>query len=261
MWQFSALAGQSRGLPILVTVGKDGLMTRLLPWPLLWIVAVSLLALAVLLWGTAQGLSPFYYGTMCLIGIWVYHGARGLALEDRLQNLPLPWLPRAILLGYLAVMGEETLVGTLFALNEGITPALWAERVSQFIAFNLLAFSGAIWGLAIMTRLLPGLCRWHLLIAGGWGIFAERSYLLFLGNPIAGALIAGPNIAVYSIILAPLVLSIPWHDSDGRGRRWWAPLAAWGLMLAISIPAVLVLITLRMAHPGWFPPCDYIACD
>lgn len=235
-------------------------MTRLLPRPLLWIVALSLLALAVILYGSTQGLSPLYYGTMCLVGVRLLHGQRGLATEAWLQTLPVKPLPRAILLGYGAVMAEETLVGTLFALNEGFTPAVWAERVGQFISFNLLAFTGAILGLALATRLLPGLSRWHLLIAGAWGIFAERSYVLYLSNPIAGALISGPNVAVYSIILAPLVLSMPNHAAEGAGRRWWAPLAAWALMLALSLPAVALLMALRSAYPDAFPPCDYIAC-
>ena len=233
---------------------------RLLPTPLLWIVAFSLLALGALLWGSTQGLAPFYYATMCSLGYLAYRGDRGPKLQAWLQSLPGPPLLRAALLGYAAVMAEETLVGTSYALNEGFTLAIWTERVSQFIAFNLLAFTGAILGLTLALRLMPGLSHWHLLIAGGWGIFAERSYLLFLSNPIAGALIAGPNIAVYSIILAPLVLSLPGHDAPGAGRKLWAPLAAWGLMLLISLPAVALLMYLRSTYPLAFPDCEYIAC-
>jgi hypothetical protein len=85
--------------------------------------------------------------------------------------------------------------------------------------------------------------------------------LLFLGNPIAGALIAGPNIAVYSIILSPMVLSIPDHDAPGLGRKFWAPAAAWIIMLILSIPAVALLLYLRATYAAAFPPCDYIACD
>ena len=233
---------------------------RLLPTPLLWIVALSLLALGTLLWGTTQGLAPFYYSTMCVLGYIAYRGDRGPKVQAWLQTLPGPPLLRALLLGYAAVMAEESLVGTSYALNEGFTLAIWADRVSQFIAFNLLAFTGAILGLTLAVHLMPGLSRWHLLIAGGWGIFAERSYLLFLSNPIAGLLIAGPNIAVYSIILAPLVLSMPGHDAPGSGRRPWAPLVAWALMLLISLPAVALLMYLRSTYPATFPDCEYIAC-
>lgn len=233
---------------------------RLLPTPLLWIVALSLVALGALLWGTTQGLAPLYYGTMCVLGYLAYRGDRGPRLQAWLQSLPGPALLRAVLLGYAAVVAEETLVGTSYALNEGFTLANWTKLVSQFIAFNLLAFTGAILGLALGVRLMPGLSRWHLLIAGGWGIFAERSYLLFFGNPIAGALIAGPNIAVYSIILAPLVLSMPGHDAPGTGRRPWAPLVTWALMFLFSVPAIVLLMYLRGTYPQAFPDCEYIAC-
>ena len=235
-------------------------MPHLLPKPLLWIVALSLVALAALLYGTTQGLAPAYYGTMCLLGWIAFHGDRGPRLQSWLQSLPGPPLLRAVLLGYAAVVAEETLVGTSYTLNEGFKAEIWTERVSQFIAFNLLAFTGAILGLTLATRLMPGLSRWHLLIAGGWGIFAERSYLLFFGNPIAGALIAGPNIAVYSIILAPLVLSMPGHDVPGPGRKPWAPFVAWALMLALSLPAVALLMYLRSTYPAAFPNCEYISC-
>jgi hypothetical protein len=235
-------------------------MPHLLPKPLLWIVALSLMALAALLYGTTQGLAPAYYGTMCLLGWIAFHGDRGPRLQSWLQSLPGPPLLRAVLLGYAAVVAEETLVGTTYTLNEGFTATIWVERVSQFIAFNLLAFTGAILGLTLATRFMPGLSHWHLIIAGGWGIFAERSYLLFFGNPIAGALIAGPNIAVYSIILAPMVLSMPGHSADGHGRKLWAPLVAWALMLALSLPAVALLMYLRSTYPAAFPNCEYISC-
>lgn len=235
-------------------------MTRLLPAPLLLIVALSLGVLTIVLYRTPQALAPLYYGCMCGLGVLLYHGNRGFRLTARLQALPGPVLLRAVLLGYAAVAFEETLVGTSYALTEGFTLAIWVARAKQFIAFNLLAFTGAIIGLALATRWLPGLSRWHLLIAGGWGIFAERTFMIFLENPIAGALIAGPNIAVYSIILAPLVLSIPGHDAVGRGRAWWAPLVAWMLMLFLSLPAVAFLIWLRGICPDAFPKCDYIPC-
>ena len=131
-------------------------MTRLLPRPLLWIVAVSLLALAVLLYGSEQGLSPLYYATMCALGVGAFHGDRGPKVQAWLQGLRLPVLLRAVVLGYAAVMFEETLVGTLYALNEGFTWAVWAERVRQFVSFNLLAFTGAVLGLTAAVRLLPG---------------------------------------------------------------------------------------------------------
>lgn len=231
---------------------------RLLPLPLLAVVAVSLAALAVILHGTAQQFAPLYYALMCGLGWAAFGGNRGPVTRLWLRRLPGPVMLRAILLGYAAVILEETLVGTLYAINEGGTVAVLAERVRQFISFNLLAFTGHILGLTLACRLFAGVPQQLMLIAGVWGLFAERTYLIFLGNPIAGALIAGPNIAVYTIILAPLVLSMP--DRPGKPKVW-LPLMAWALMLALSLPAVALLGALRQSHPQAFPNCDYIACD
>jgi hypothetical protein len=71
-------------------------------------------------------------------------------------------------------------------------------------------------------------------------------------------LIAGPTIAVYSVILAPLVLSVP--ERAGR-PRWWHPIAAWVVMFAVSVPAIALVGALRTAAPDSFPPCDYIPCQ
>lgn len=234
----------------------------ILPRALLLVVVISLGIIMALFWGTDQALTPFYYATMCLLGWLAFQGGRGRASQAVLQAIGIPPLPRAILLGYAAVVVEETLVGTFFALNEGWTLDTWLRLVRQFISFNLLAFTGAILGLTLAVRLLPGLSRWHLLITGAWGVFAEGSYRLILSNPLGAILIAGPNIAVYSVILAPMVLSLPGHDrAGGPGRSLWAPCVAWGVILAFALPAVLLLGTLRQTYPDAFPPCAYISCD
>ncbi len=235
----------------------------LFPRLLLVAVGLSLCVLGLVLYGSSQQLSPIYYALMCVVAVAVFgvDRTRLSHVQTALQAIPLPALPRAILLGYAAVVAEETLVGTLFALNEGISLSVWAERVGEFVAFNVLAFTGSIWGLAIAAWLLPGVLRLHLLIAGGWGLFAEHVPQAMLTNPIAGALIVAPNIAVYTLILAPVVLSMP----ERRPVRPWVlfvvPFAAWALMLAISFPAVGLLSQLRVDHPGAFPKCDYIGCN
>jgi hypothetical protein len=231
--------------------------SRLLPRYLLIAVVVSVLPLVFFLRGTPQQLSPYYYVIVTALGVWALGEARRQEVARRLQRLPWPvWLKVGIL-GYGAVIAEEMLVGTLFALNEGFTLATWLERMGQFIAFNLLAFTGAIWGLGVSYMLFPGLRHWHFWQAGLWGIFAESTYLLYISNPVAGALITAPNVSVYAIILAPLMLSLP--ERAGT-PRWWQMPAAWAIMLALTIGPVLLLNQLRADHPGAFPSCEYIAC-
>lgn len=231
---------------------------RIVPLALAIIVGVSVLVLVVVFRGTPQALSPVYYAIITALGVLAFGGGRAPVSRAWLRGLPGRPIPRALALGFIAVVLEESLVGTLFALAERFTVEVWAQRIAQFIGFNLFAFAGPILGLTIAARVLPGFARWHLLVAGGWGLFAEGVVARAAGAPIAAVLIAGPTIAVYSVILAPLVLSLP--ERAGRSR-WWHPLAAWAMMFALSVPMIAIVAALRGAAPDSFPPCAYIPCQ
>ena len=227
---------------------------KILPRWMLWVAVPSIMALTAVLWGTPFRLSPVYYTVMILLGIGVLRPR----LSERLQRLPGPVWLRYILLGYAAVVVEESLVGTLFTLAEGAGPLLWLTRMTQFIAFNLFAFSGAIWGLGFAYGRWPGLRHWHFWLAGLWGLFAEQTLVLLVQNPIAGLILIAPNMVVYAIILAPAMLSLP--PKPGTPVRIWSLPLAWGIMLVFSVAPVLGLMALRGAYPDAFPACVYIAC-
>ncbi len=231
----------------------------ILPRWLMILLVPSLALLMLVLWSTAHWLAPVYYGVMALLGWALLGQGRWRSVQARLHRLPGPVWLRCILLGYLAVVAEEMLVGTSYALAEGNWPAQWFPRMAQFVAFNLLAFTGAILGLALAYSRFPGLRPWHWLLAGGWGLFAERVWLIGWGNPIAGAILAAPAMVVYAVILAPMMLSLPVQSGVVRAPLWGV-LPVWGVMFLASVPAVAVLILLRSAYPAAFPSCDYIPC-
>jgi hypothetical protein len=237
----------------------------ILPRWLIVLLVPSLALLVVVLWSSPHKLAPLYYGTMAVIGWGILGQGRWRGFQARLQNLPGPVWLRCICLGYLAVIFEESLVGTLYALAEGNWPGQWLPRMGQFIGFNLFAFTGAIIGLTIAYGRYPGLRPWHLVLAGVWGLFAERTWLIFWGNPMAGSLLFAPNMAVYSLILAPIMLSLPDRPRSGTGHDparapVWALFPVWALMFLLSLPAVAALLTLRAAVPDAFPSCEYIGC-
>ena len=227
---------------------------RILPRWALWASVPSILALAIVVWGSPFRFSPLYYAAMITFGFAILRPG----LSHRLQGLPGPVWVRYILLGYVAVVFEEALVGTLFSLAEGAGLPLWLTRMGQFIAFNLFAFSGAIWGLGLVYGRWPGLRHWHFWLAGLWGLFAEKTLVLLVQNPIAGLILVAPNMVVYAMILAPAMLSLP--PKPALSVRIWSLPLAWGMMFVLSLAPVLGLMALRGHYPEYFPSCDYIAC-
>jgi len=219
-----------------------------------WAAVPSIVALAAVVWGTTFRYSPLYYAVMIAIGVALLRPGLG----ERLQRWPVPVWLRYGLLAYGAVVVEESLVGSLFALAEGADVGEWPIRMGQFILFNVIAFSGAIWGLGFAYGRWPGLRRWHFWLAGIWGLFAERTLFLIVQNPIAGLILVAPNMVVYAIILAPAMLSLP--ERAATPVRLWSLPAAWGIMLVLSIGPALGLTALRAAYPSAFPACEYIEC-
>jgi len=226
-------------------------------WPL-WVS----LALLSLVFGTLnRSLIPVYYLVVVLLAapLLQRHQAR---IGARLQRIPGPPVVRFALVGYAAVIAEETLVGTLFMLQEGLNWGAWGERVGQFVGFNLLAFTGLIFGLYFAAKLfrLGPLDGW--IIAGGFGLFAEQIPWHLIANPVAGAMLLLPTMVVYSVIFTPALLSL--RPTDRGVRVWragWRAIIAWALMMVLSIAPVGGLMWLRAENPAWFPSCEYISCQ
>ncbi len=206
-----------------------------------------------------RSLTPVYYLAMVLVAAPLLQRHQS-AIGAWLQRLPAPGFVRFAAIGYAGVVLEETLVGTVFAVQEWSLQA-WPVRVGQFVAFNVLAFTGIIVGLYVVSRTLR-LGRFDpWLMAGGFGLFAEGIVLQLAAQPIAAALLILPTMTVYSVIFTPAILTVP-PASQGR-RVWPLPLRvviAWLIMGAASIIPVALLMAARASHPGFFPPCAYIAC-
>jgi hypothetical protein len=177
-----------------------------------------------------------------------------------LTTLPLPPTLRFIALAYAAVMLEETLVGTLAALLAEGDPSVWLDRVRQFITLNLFVFTGPILAFTAYIRLTTP-HRWELLvIAGGWGLFAESVLQRLVAAPMLAGLLIWPTIVVYALIFLPATLSA----SRARGMRnpplLFRVLLTWALAFAIALPSVILVEHLRQQTPDLFPPCLYMIC-
>lgn len=185
---------------------------------------------------------------------------RQQAVTDTLVRLPLPPDLRFILLAYAAVILEETLVGTLAALLAEGDPSVWSDRVRQFITLNLLVFTGPILAMAAHARVCAP-HRWEVLvIAGGWGLFAESVLQRLIAAPLLAGLLVWPTLVIYALIFLPATLSA----TPARGHRTPSLVLrlalVWGLAFAITVPLVLMVEHLRAAMPDLFPPCLYMIC-
>jgi hypothetical protein len=230
------------------------------PKPLVWPVAASAAAFSGLVGVASGSVVPFYYPLILAFGAFGFRHGAALArgLQTHLGRWPFWGMVAA---GYAGVVVEETIAGLLHGIYEGAGLPGLVRSAGQFIFFNLFAFTGIILSLAFWrTRI--SMARWDLfVIAGGWGLFAEGSLWALMANPVAGGLLILPNMAVYAVILWPMMLACPPAARGGWQPHW--PLRygmIWAMALALSLPAVAAVTVLRGAHPAWFPDCAYIAC-
>ena len=196
--------------------------------------------------------------------IWLL-GFGGLFLwqKERLTAALRAWrAPRGvkfILLGYGMVLLEETLAALCNHLSEGFSLPLYFVRVGQFWAFNLLAFSGLIWGWYILAT------RWRytypeaVFWVGLYGFIAEHGLGYLVSNPILAAALFPLNFFTYGLILSPALLSLEAAQrARGDLHPLWRGVLGLGLPLLLAVPFVASLGMLRTAHPHWFPPQAFL---
>jgi len=216
--------------------------------------------LVVVMWLDARSLIPVYHTLMLGVALPLVHRYRG-AISRRLQRLPMGFFWRIILLGYAAVIAEETLVGVLHGLQEDASVPGVVLRIGQFIAFNLFAFTGLIFGMALLHR-FTRLGRWDLfLLCGLWGIYAEGLIFKLANSPIVAGGLLIPTMAVYALIMLPGQLAAPQPHTMQQHPLWVRALLALPLFWILSIAPIIALSALRVSFPDAFPPCDYIACN
>jgi hypothetical protein len=178
-------------------------------------------------------------------------------IQQRLRAWRAPALLKFVLLGYGAVLLEEILAAFTNNLTEGFSLPLYLVRVGQFWAFNVLAFTGFIWGWYWLATRIRYSRRELFYLAGIWGLYAEHIYAYLFTNPIGLAVLALPTILAYGVIITPAMLSV---EKTGA-RTLNTPLKYIVTFLVIfvcSIIPTLVLLHLRASFPGAFPPTNFI---
>jgi len=130
-------------------------------------------------------------------------------------------------------------------------------RILQHWSFNIFAFTGFIVGIYFLTKWFKYTEKEIFVLAGAWGIFAERIYAVALSNPIAFVLYVPITIFVYGVIITPAMFSI-----THVGKRKLTPFLRYPLTYVIiflfSLIPIIILSILRTKYPGLFPPPNFI---
>jgi hypothetical protein len=171
----------------------------------------------------------------------------------------IPGKIKFTLLGYSMVLLEEIFAALCNHISEGFALPLYLVRVGQFWAFNLLAFSGLIFGWYFLVR------HWHYTYSeavfwvGLYGFIAEHGLSTLASNPVLAVVLFPLNFFTYGVILSPALLSL---DMEQHARSdlhpLWRGVLGLGLPLLLTMPFVALLGMLRTVHPLWFPPRNFI---
>jgi hypothetical protein len=231
-------------------------LTRLNRLVLVWAI------IGLVFWGwynTSVAFMPqflYFYIWTAGVGTLVWLSRDGL--EKRVKGIRLGEKKRFVLLGYAMVLAEEIVAAFVNNLSEGFTPQLFAIRVLQFWAFNLLAFTGWILTWMWMSRSLGFSMRERFYLSGLFGLYAEKTIYYLFSNPLAFFFTAPLELLTYGLILTPAQLSVTSYGGM-KSLRLVRYIVALALPILVSVPFVLVLTILRSHFPWAFPPLNFIA--
>lgn len=236
------------------TLDMDGYIPRALLWP----TAISLVLINII--GISRGSFIFlYYLVFVGLGGFLFI-QNSEKIKELLQRSAIPRLALFAIVGYLMVLFEESIVGAVHAITEGLTLSSLIERVGEFWLFNIFAFTGFIFAWYVASRRFPYTRGEIFLLSGVWGLYAEHIFTQFASSPAMAILLILPTMCSYALISAPMLLIFEGrHRSKGGRLRRYAFVVI--LMLALSLPPIALLKDLRNRFPHAFPPCQYIACD
>lgn len=226
-------------------------------WSALALVVALLLVVVSLARHQVTLLPLLYYPTLLLVvGLPVWLNRDRLA--EQLPRWQLPRFPRFLLLGYGMVLIEEVFAALFNHLTEGFAFPLYLQRIAQFWALNIFAFTGLIVGWYILLRFTRFTPTEVFLLAGLFGLYAEKT-LTFISNPVLFFILAPLNITVYGLIMTPATLSMGQSLPDrSLPRLLRYPLALVIPFLCSLIP-VFILTVLREQYPALFPPRRFVS--
>lgn len=197
----------------------------------------------------------YFYIWLIGVGVPVWHYRK--QLREQLQKWSAYPMIKFIFLGYIMVLLEEIFAALLNNISEGFSLNLWFIRILQFWAFNILAFSGFIFGWYYLTKKYFYTTTEAFFVSGIWGIYSEGIYTQIFINPLAFIFTAVPMIYAYGLILYPSLLSIKRHESK-KPNLIIKYILTYVIIFLFSLIPLVLLLRLRSTFPFLFPPPKFI---
>ena len=227
-------------------------------WNLVLLLLVISIVLLNLIFIVSAGSFLALYYIIWVIGFGSIFWKNRERIEKRLVEWNIGKFKKFLLLGFLMIFIEEIFAG--FSMHLGVATSLgdMAIGIMQFWAFNFLALPGFIIGWALLLQKVSFERREIFVLAGIFGLFAEKTLMHVFTIPIMGILLILPTMFTYALIISPSVISF--RESNKRRTLTRASRYALGLIVpfVVSIPFVLLLTYLKFNHPEIFPPAGFV---
>jgi hypothetical protein len=225
---------------------------------LIWLL-LSLIFLAYIL--TVEFTWQFIYPYIFMVfGLWLWcFRNRIIAI---LQNWRIVAWRKFFLLAYGMVLFEEVFAALLNHLSEGFNFWVYLQRIAQFWAFNVLAFTGLIFATWFLFTKIQYSLKEMLFLIGLTGLYSERIIFLVQTEFLAFIIFAPIILFTYGFILSPALMSININMCQRRTLpiflRYALMIFTWFLF---SIPPFWLLGILRLNYSFLFPSCQFIPCN
>lgn len=221
---------------------------------------VAILGISLLFWGyyllSVSWNTHILYLFLLLIlgGIPVYYSREKISSLVNSQKIPL--VLRFFGAGYLMVLFEEIFAAFANNLHEGFGVALFGERILQFWAFNIFAWSGIFVAWFFLRRYFSYSNKEVFYLTGIFGVYVE---LLSkgTGDIFSLTLLIVPMMFVYGLIASPMSFVVMKGERriENKFMRYILPVL---VIFICSVPFMFALNELRCAYPDAFPPRTFI---
>ncbi len=218
-------------------------------------VSIALLFLVFIPNGSFQ---PLYY-VLWVLGVGGYVYRNHERIQQRFQSWNIGPFKKFLGIGIGVILLEEMFAALAmhgFRYLTTVSLLTYPRDVLQFWALNLLALPGMIIAWYLLLKRYAYTKREIFVLAGLFGLFAEKVHEHLVSFPLAGLLLIAPTMFTYGVIILIPTLSL--DHTAGRQSHW---LIRYGLGLIVpficSIPGIGILSYLFTQNPGLFPPFGY----